>query len=64
MDYDKIISDLDDIREYINNTITDVQTVCEYHTDDKQVKDGLCWLSEAAKNIIGLVGYYLRTGGK
>lgn len=59
MDYDKVISELDEMREYINNAITDTQAVCRAHDNDEQVESGLYRLADAAKDIICMTGYLM-----
>ncbi len=58
MDYTKLIAELEDVREYINNRITDAQAVARAHDNSDQVNDGLYSLADAAKDIIMMAGYY------
>lgn len=59
-DYTQTIKDLEALREYINNVITDAQAVCRSHDNEEQVNNTLYGLADAAKDLIMLCGYHTK----
>lgn len=59
-DYNQTIKDLEELREYINNVITDAQTVCRKHDNEEQVNNTLYGLADAAKDLIITCGYHIK----